>query len=184
MFSVWYCGGCWVGDKYSVPRTISGVKKFKLRQSWYKGDTLPHLIATLSLLPGAQLSYNYSDKVGLLQSVTIFSIQIQCNLKNKCSSRTFNNIIKPQHTSGCRSQQVRVRSSNAEHGTKSIFPIKPAKGCWDQKMDHRPNQSWSPPSTSTSTIHYLLAPLPWKLWHSIYSTYLLIYLSTLHIRLS
>ena len=80
------------------------------------------------------------------------------------------------------SQQVRIRSSNAEHGTKSIFPIKPAKGCWDQKMDHRPNQSWSPPSTST--IHYLLAPPTWKLRHSIYSTYLLIYLSKLHIRLS
>ena len=28
-----------VGDKYSVPRTISGVKKFKLRQSWDKGNT-------------------------------------------------------------------------------------------------------------------------------------------------
>ena len=80
------------------------------------------------------------------------------------------------------SQQVRVRSRNAEHGTKSIFPIKPAKGCWDQKMDHRPNQSWSPPSTST--IHNLPAPPPWKLRHSIYSTYLLIYLSKLHIRLS
>ena len=45
-----------VGDKYSVPRTISGVKKFKLRHSCYKGntkqDTSPDLIATLSLLPG------------------------------------------------------------------------------------------------------------------------------------
>ena len=76
------------------------------------------------------------------------------------------------------SQQVRIRSSNAEHGTKSIFPIKPAKGCWDQKMDHRPNQSWSPPihlhlhhplsSRSTS----METPTQYLLY---ISTYLLIY---------
>ena len=58
-------------------------------------------------------------------------------------------IIKPQHAWLLAVRLWSVTSvgssSNAEHGTKSIFPIKPAKGCWDQKMDHRPNQSWSPP---------------------------------------